>query len=55
MGEEQQLQKHKMLKTVNGNDDIPRIHVFEWLKYSEGNMRTLLLIQGVDSHHLLKI
>jgi len=54
MAEEQQLQKHKMLKTVNGND-IPHIHVFEWLKYSEGNMRTLLLIQGVDSHHLLKI
>jgi hypothetical protein len=46
---------HKMLKTVIGNDDISRIHVFEWFKYSEGNMRTLQLIQGVDSHHLLKI
>jgi hypothetical protein len=45
----------KMLKTVNGNDDISHINVFEWFKYSEGNMRTLQLIQGVDSHHLLKI
>jgi hypothetical protein len=49
------IETHKMLKTVNGNDDIPHIHVFKWLKYSGGNMRTLLLIQGVDSHHLLKI
>jgi hypothetical protein len=44
-----------MLKTANGNDDISHVHVFEWFKYSEGNMRTLQLIQGVDSHHLFKI
>jgi hypothetical protein len=44
-----------MLKTVYGNEDLSHIHVFEWFKYLEENTRTLKFIQGVDSHHLLKI
>lgn len=46
---------HKMVRTLYGSEYLSHIHVFEWFKYSERNMRTLKLIQRVDSHHLLKI
>jgi hypothetical protein len=44
-----------MLETVYGNEALPCKCIFKWFKIYREDVRALNMMQGMDSHELLKM